>query len=162
MHIVDNIKISPALKATALTLKNEYERFKSKTDPLPDMAVPSGPCIPGKQRLFVSAEGNYYPCEKVSELSECMKIGSVDKGYDIEKIRNLMNFSSITDNMCRNCYSFRHCDICAMYADDNGVLSTEKKKSFCEIAKNTFDQNLKSAVLIREYKNIYSRMEALK
>ena len=162
LNIVDNIKISPALKATALTLKNEYERFKAKTDKLPDMAVPSGPCVPGKQRLFVSAEGNYYPCEKVSELSECMKIGSVDEGYDIEKIRNLMNFSSITENLCRNCYAFLHCDICAMYADDNGVLSAEKKKAFCEIAKSTFDQNLKAAVLIREYKNTYSRMEALK
>jgi len=47
---------------------------------------PGGPCIPGAMRLFVAVDGTLYPCERVSEDSEIMKIGHVDTGFDLKKL----------------------------------------------------------------------------
>ena len=37
----------------------------------------SGPCIPGQRRLFIDVNGNFFPCERVSETSDAMKIGDL-------------------------------------------------------------------------------------
>ncbi len=46
-----------------------------------------GQCVPGTRRLFVSAGGNYYMCEKVGEH---YSFGNVDTGLDFERIFDFM------------------------------------------------------------------------
>ena len=36
--------------------------------------------IPGSRRLFVNINGDFYPCERVSETSPRMKIGVIRTG----------------------------------------------------------------------------------
>ena len=55
----------------------------------------SGPCIPGAKKIFVTAEGNIYPCERVSEISEVSKIGDIKKGIDKNKVLNPMPKDSL-------------------------------------------------------------------
>lgn len=47
----------------------------------------NGPCLPGIQRLFVTAEGKFFPCERVDELIDSNCIGNIKNGFDLNKVR---------------------------------------------------------------------------
>lgn len=112
---------------------------------------PSGPCIPGVERLFVNYNGDLYPCERVSEASQVMKIGTISKGYDIDKIEKLLNIGRFTENSCINCWAFRLCTACAAFADDLGDLSSDKKMSYCKSIKNEAEETLKNYCTLIEF-----------
>ncbi len=80
---------------------------------LPDICGHSGPCIPGKTRLFVDTDGKLFPCEKCSETSGSMQIGHVNSGFDFENIKKIMNIAALTEERCKNCWALSKCDICA-------------------------------------------------
>lgn len=93
---------------------------------------PGGPCIPGQLRLFMNADGVFYPCERVSEASEVMKIGTLEEGFDIDKCLQILNIGKITEKSCKNCWAFRYCTQCAAFADDTETLTPEKRLKQCE------------------------------
>ena len=66
----------------------------------------SGPCIPGAKKIFVTAEGNIYPCERVSEISEVSKIGDIKKGIDKNKVLNLLNIERYSQDRCKDCWAY--------------------------------------------------------
>ena len=61
---------------------------------------PGGPCIPGARRPMIDVDGNIFPCERVSEESEIMKIGNIYSGYDLEKARVVLNPGKVTADKC--------------------------------------------------------------
>lgn len=113
----------------------------------------SGPCIPGRDRLFVDADGNFRPCERVSENSEVMKIGNIEDGFDIEQIKKILNVGLITEEDCKDCWSFRFCTLCAAFADDLNDLSSEIKKSHCKSVHYSVETQLKQYCVLEELKN---------
>jgi uncharacterized protein len=117
---------------------------------IPSTAHPGGPCIPGARRPLIDVDGNIYPCERVSEASNNMKIGDIYSGYDIEKIRELLNVGKVTENECLGCWNFIHCGMCAATADDTNELSREKKLSGCIRAKNSTLDTFKSICFLKE------------
>ena len=114
-------------------------------------AHPGGPCIPGIQRLFVSTDGTFYPCERVSESSEIMKIGNSKDGFDLDKIYNLLNIGKITQEKCKNCYAFHFCGLCAAFADDNNKLDKSVKLKHCNSIKKNMENVLKDYCMLREF-----------
>ena len=102
----------------------------------------SGPCIPGQLRLFVNTNGDFYPCERVSESSKEMVIGNVESGFDYKKIIKLLNIGMLTEGECKNCYAIRNCTICSASADDNGILSRNVKLRACEESRYSFSEML--------------------
>lgn len=118
---------------------------------LSDKGHHGGPCIPGAQRLFMDVNGNFYPCERVSENSEPMHIGHVDTGFDYEKIRRLLNVGELTKESCVNCWAFRFCTQCAAYADNLDELSKEKKSANCNWVRTSLDENLKDYCMLNEF-----------
>ena len=46
----------------------------------------SGPCVPGQLRLFMTVDGNFLPCERVSEQSDTFIIGNVNEGFFMDKV----------------------------------------------------------------------------
>lgn len=78
---------------------------------IPTNYAPSGQCIPGN-RLFVSANGDIFPCEKINELSDFTVMGNVQDGIITNKAKKIMNCSEIKFNECRNCFALRHCTNC--------------------------------------------------
>jgi len=113
---------------------------------------PSGPCIPGQTRLFLNVDGDLYPCERVNETSHVMKIGSIDGGFEFDKIRNLLNIGKLTEEECKNCFAFRGCFLCAAAADkgDQSELSKELKLLACAEVRYTFEEMLKDACTLKE------------
>lgn len=125
--------------------------------PLQLFDVPSGPCVPGQLRLFISTEEKLYPCERVSESSVATCIGSLDKGIDVQKARELLNVGAITGEICRNCWSFRRCTLCAKKADNNGKsLSPQFKLSHCQEVRASAYAELRQLLLLQEVELYYT------
>lgn len=103
----------------------------------------SGPCVVGRHRLFIDTNGEMFPCERVSETSEVMKIGNIYTGFNTDKIRNLLNIGKLTENECKKCWAFRFCTICAMKADCGNELSAEQKLKHCNSVRTSIDDQLK-------------------
>ncbi|MCX7921471.1 MAG: Cys-rich peptide radical SAM maturase CcpM [Clostridia bacterium] len=124
-------------------LKKSMYDDREHTNEISDKNHHGGPCIPGVNRLFMNVNGDLYPCERVSESSETMKIGNVDTGFEIEKIRSLLNIGSLTEDKCKNCWAFRFCYLCAAAADGLNELSAEIKASNCERVRANGENLLK-------------------
>lgn len=117
---------------------------------------PSGPCIIGKQRLFVDVEGNLFPCERVSETSPIMRIGNIFDGFNINKIKYLMNVGKLTEEKCRKCWAFRLCNICAVKADNITSLSAQKKCESCPSVISNAEDLLLNYCMLKEFGYIFN------
>lgn len=119
---------------------------------LPSELTHSGPCVPGQKRLFVDVNGTFFPCERVSETSDAMRIGSVKEGIDYDKARKLLNICELTGEECKKCWAISHCTICAKLCDNNGELSRDLKLSNCPSSKVTVADSFLSYLLFKELK----------
>ena len=111
---------------------------------------PSGPCVPGVQRLFVDTEGNLYPCERVSEVSKVVRIGHINTGFDVEQARKLLNIGQLTEKECRCCWAFRLCSACVIQADDLEKLSSEKKIQNCGMILTHVDSMMRDYCVLKD------------
>jgi uncharacterized protein len=153
-NIVDDDKVSPI----AIQEVNQVKLFKDKLSNgavITEVMSHGGPCVPGAQRLFINAEGNFYPCERVSELSEVMCVGNVQSGFDIAKARNLLNVAKLTGDSCKNCWAITHCLMCAKQADNNVELSAEMKKSGCGNVRNNVEHLMRSYLMVSEIQELF-------
>lgn len=128
-------------------LESKLENFKPNI--LSACSAPSGPCIPGKTRLFINCLGEFYPCERVNE-NELMKIGTLYSGFDYDKINDLLNVGRVSKDKCMNCWAFQLCDVCVKRADDNGIMSERKKVKFCEITQGSAFNQIRNKILAYE------------
>ena len=96
---------------------------------------PAGLCIPGHNKTFVDIDGNLYPCEKVSEENAEMIIGNLKTGFDYDQCKKLMNLANITAAECKNCWCFRFCTSCCLFACNHTSVSREKRLSYCSIVR---------------------------
>ncbi|AEY65013.1 Cys-rich peptide radical SAM maturase CcpM [Clostridium sp. BNL1100] len=148
---LDKRIVSKLVTGTYNRVKTSFSKERLYTKKLPDKTHHSGPCVPGAQRLFMDVNGNFYPCERVSESSEVMRIGHVDMGFDYEKIRKILNIGKITEKSCINCWAFRFCTLCAASADDMEGLSAEMKSKHCNAVRATQEEALKDYCTLIEF-----------
>lgn len=127
-----------------------FNDFDKDFPELPSVVHHNGPCIPGQLRLFVTSDGNLFPCERVSEKSECMKIGHIDSGFDFNKIKSLLNVGKLSSEACKACFAIRLCKICAAKADDMTELSKVKKSLACFAARNEIEEKLRDGCALQE------------
>ncbi|RCX15467.1 uncharacterized protein DFR58_11348 [Anaerobacterium chartisolvens] len=121
------------------------------TERLADDFHHSGPCIPGAHKLFMDINGKFYPCERVSEISEMMKIGDIENGFDMSKISKLLNIGRLTEDKCKDCWAFRFCTLCASSADDIKGLSAENKLLHCPNVIKTSQESIKDYCTLMEF-----------
>ncbi len=144
-------------KYTSRLVKKDFDRLHityrklKPVEKLPPKAHHSGPCIPGAQRLFMNVDGDFYPCERVSEYSETMKIGNVFDGLNLKKVRKILNFGIISEDRCKNCWALRYCYLCGGVADNlTDFIDAEKVKK-CSIVKRTIENQFKDICVLKEY-----------
>ncbi|CAM4510978.1 Cys-rich peptide radical SAM maturase CcpM [Paenibacillus macerans] len=144
---------SKIMKMPFLDIISIMKTTREKFSPLGDTEHHSGPCVPGQLRLFVNAKGEFYPCEKVSENSKVMNIGSLDRGFDYEKVKQLLNVGQLTEKECKDCFAIRNCGLCAMTADtgedEENTLSRELKLSACRNMRAQFEDKLKDICALK-------------
>jgi len=109
-----------------------FHKRKYFTTSLPERFCSLSTCIPGIRRLFVSIDGNYYPCERTPE-SDFMKIGSVNIGLSTSKVAMLLEkWITATNTECRYCWCLPVCDVgCFANVNENGKISMESKQKAC-------------------------------
>jgi len=130
MGMYDHSKVSKVFTSSLNNIKTLSEDM-SKRWRLYKSAHPSGPCIPGVMRPFVAADGYIYPCERVGEGSDAMKIGHIDSGIDLEKANALLNVGKLTEKECITCWNFRNCMLCCAASDGGDELSAIKRLQQC-------------------------------
>ena len=103
---------------------------------LPESCSIMPPCIPGARRTFVSADGDYYPCERILANSH-NKIGDISTGVDYDKIyETAASWTRATADMCRSCWCLGTCGVgCLASVQQGGVFTAEAKQEACESYK---------------------------
>lgn len=125
-------------------------------------SAPGGPCVPGKMRLFVDYKGSLFPCERVSETSPCMEIGTLRDGFDLEKIDRLLNVAQLTEDACKSCWAFSLCSACAKHADTGKGLCGKKKLEVCQSMQNNAYGTISSIALAHEHQKHERRMRDIR
>ena len=93
-------------------------------------------CIPGRDKLYVTVNGDFYPCEKINENNKYIKIGNLTEGFNETKIKELISLPKITEHECKKCWAFRFCEICIAHCEDFTCgLSREAKLQECKNQK---------------------------
>lgn len=132
-------------------IRKRIGKFNTSFSKLPEKAHHGGPCIPGGKRLFLNADGIFYPCERVSECSDVMKIGDIESGINLEKAETILNVGKISGEQCKNCWAFRYCDICAAEADDLKEFSNNIVSSKCVRVRRYTENIFLDFCTMREY-----------
>ncbi|HDK7138550.1 TPA: radical SAM protein [Clostridium botulinum] len=81
----------------------------------------NGCCVPGYRKMFVTVDGNFYPCERVGNVPS---LGNVDIGLDIPKIKKIYveDFINEAKKYCKNCWAVNLCSVCYTNSyDENGI-----------------------------------------
>ena len=74
-----------------------------------DIISPGGQCLPGIQRFFVTADGKFFPCERVDETSEELCIGDLQQGINIDNAIKILNVADVTSRQCIECWCYKMC-----------------------------------------------------
>lgn len=113
-----------------------------------DKGYVAGSCLPGRHRLFLNAQGAWYPCEK---LDFGFSIGTLEKGLDIKLIhKKMMDLKGLLEGYCSSCWAFRLCDACFVTVTRGAEISEERLKEFCPLERQFLGKLLKAYAIIRE------------
>lgn len=130
---------------------DQYEEIYLNKASLPEKWHHAGTCIPGVKRLFIDANGNFYPCEKIL-LRNNLNIGNLDTGFDIKKIIDFANIGKINEERCKNCWAMRFCKICVGQCNDieKSTLCKKQKNISCENTENSTLWFFKNKILRKQ------------
>lgn len=143
-------EVAPFMFPQTETLMNTHDMLNMHGE-LQGKYHHSGPCIPGVRRPFINCYGNIYPCERVSETSSVMRIGTLDDGYDIDSVKRLLNVGKVTSDKCLNCWALLYCSQCARNADGKNVLSRTEKLKHCEESRSEAEAQLLEMCVLKEF-----------
>lgn len=104
--------VSPLVINSRNTLKRKHKDIHGRAEMMPIMHH-GGPCLPGVRRLFVRVDGTLFPCERINEMLNYYKIGTLEEGFDVNQIRKILNVGKLTENDCSKCWNLTHCSLCA-------------------------------------------------
>ena len=127
-----------------------FKNIEMEQERIPKKFHHSGPCIPGVSRLFADTSGRFFPCERVSELSETVVIGDVENGISLNKATKILNLEATTHSKCQNCWAYRQCTICIARADDMHSVSATETNKACPSVCNATDDTFKDYCVLRE------------
>jgi len=113
-----------------------------------DKGYVAGSCLPGRHRLFLNANGTWFPCEK---LDFGFSIGEVERGLDIKLIKNMMrDLKQLLSSHCSFCWAYRLCDACLVTFARGAELSADRLNEYCPLEKQFLGKMLKAYAMIME------------
>ncbi len=148
---IDSKYASPLLYERFMQMKNKRECEEvSRRKNLLKKWHRGGPCIPGVMRLFVTVDGKFLPCEKVCEIADAAQLGTLDSGYDFEKVSNILNIEKYTEERCHNCWAYSECSICFQCCDNNEDAIAESIMKKCRQVRNDLEALFKDYTVLKE------------
>lgn len=144
-------EISPMLNGSFSRIKRTARSLEShKLTQMPEASHRGGPCLPGVHKLFVDVNGEFYPCERVSESSSVTKIGNIDSGIDLDKATRLLNIEQFTSDLCKNCWGYYYCTTCIARADDGTKISKDMIESACKGVRKNIESDFLDYCVLKE------------
>lgn len=145
IKVEKNIRTFEYMKTNIMGIHNNLSHSRIMSG----KAHPSGPCIPGVRRLFVTTEGKLYPCERVPE-DNIVCLGDLESGINIEKAKQIINLGYLLTEDCKNCWALNHCTICVRDIIERGKYSIEKKKEKCRLNRKRILEEFVEICLLYE------------
>jgi uncharacterized protein len=110
----------------------EFHKRGYITPHLPEKMGLLNTCVPGARKTFVSVDGDYLACERVTDCDEQV-IGNVRDGLDASKVMALLTrWLKATGDECRDCWCVSLCKVgCFATAGEDGAISRETKLEAC-------------------------------
>ncbi len=128
-----------------------FHRRKYLSPRLPDVMTAPSTCIPGARRTFVSVDGDYFACERVSEGPGNL-IGDVKNGIDMGKVMKMLDQWNESSDQCRRCWCLPICAVgCFASVGDDAPLGTKVSGQACSICRQ------QSHELMEEYSAVMER-----
>ena len=127
---LDASQISPLMNNNRVAINSRYRQLHNRSTAYAVMHH-SGPCMPGVKRMFVNVDGDIFPCERVSETKSYFNIGNICTGFDLEKIRQILNHGQLSERECSNCWALRQCTQCVAEVSFDVEPTKEDKLRKC-------------------------------
>jgi radical SAM protein with 4Fe4S-binding SPASM domain len=120
-------------------LANLYRRSNS---PIPEKIGLNACCAPGVRKLYVTATGEYLPCER---MSYDYVIGHADRGIEHDLVDDLYkDLGAAVKDRCLNCWAIRLCSLCFTHLmekkDGSGLYVPIQ---FCEYMRGSKEEELR-------------------
>lgn len=141
------------LMRDAINQNKEFYQILNKHYPILKKFHHNGPCMPGIRRLFITVDGKFFPCEKVSETSDFYCIGTLETGFSLKKMEQLLNIGKYTKEECKSCWILQNCSICADQFEPNEDCAVCKKNKLakCFEEKMRIEDCLYEICVLREF-----------
>lgn len=143
-------KISKTLSGIQAGIIQTHQQLKSGGTQNSKSAHPGGPCIPGERRLFVDVDGNFYPCERISEYEQ-FQVGSLDRGFDLERVKQMINVGQYTEKECVSCWAFLFCGTCIASMIDKTEPSRAMRLKGCQSMRENAVHSLADMETVKYY-----------
>ena len=111
---------------------------------------PGGPCVPGLHRFFVDVDGNFYPCERITE-DAAFQVGNLDTGFDLEKVEKIINVGRCTKEECLNCWAFLFCGTCIANMVEKTIATREARLRRCPQIHSDVINKLSDVEMVKYY-----------
>ena len=134
-------------------MERYFEKVRNlhRREELSSYAHHNGPCLPGVKRLFVRTDGTLFPCERVSEILDYYVIGTLEDGFYIDKIKDILNVGKITESECRCCAALRHCNYCSTEIEFTMEPTRQEKLKVCNKSYNKVFNDLYELCVLTEF-----------
>ncbi len=140
----------PSIKTMTIFLLNycgfSYEDYSQVLSPQRlEKKIPPGTCFPFAKKIFVAANGNLLPCEKVDHQFKLGKVSDTAVEIDCDDIAKKYNalFESIL-KQCNRCYNKEACTVCLLQLDSVKHIprcdQVMNETLFSQFLKYTFTQ----------------------
>ncbi|GFI26014.1 anaerobic sulfatase-maturating enzyme [Lachnospiraceae bacterium] len=149
---LDKKEVDPFAR-TFLEQAKKARRILHKRMELTPVVHPGGPCMPGILRLFVRYDGVLFPCERVNENLDFYRIGSVEDGFDLERMRDILNIGKLTEEECKSCWNLQRCSICSneIAFHGKGKPGKKEKLELCREKKRESVGELYEQSVLKEF-----------
>ncbi|MCL2853763.1 MAG: hypothetical protein FWE20_12195 [Defluviitaleaceae bacterium] len=151
---LDRSKVSRLIVGLENEIELKHKQLR-RIKCLPRKFHPGGPCLAGVERLFVSVDGIFYPCERVSESSEVMQIGDVRGGISVDKANAITNVGVTTAAECLKCWAIIHCNMCAAVSDSLSEFSKPMRLNSCANVKLSIEEAFKDICFLKSYGYVF-------
>lgn len=121
--------------------------------------TPSGMCMVGHDKIFVTVDGNLLPCERVNETDENIIFGNITEGIDYEKMKQILNYHNLFSERCKSCIAVRECGMCLNNFGTTGLIDNELTSKVCKQNRTEFIQKLIKRATINEAKQIMLQLK---
>lgn len=114
-----------------------------------DKIYPGGQCLPGIQRFFVTADGKFFPCERVDEEAVDFCIGNLEDGIYLDRAKKVLNIANITSEECKRCWCYKMCNQCIAKAEKDGKIDRDSRLQWCQSMRNSVEETMKNYIVLK-------------